>query len=261
MAFFTSLGGLVGSAFGMPMVGTAVGGLVDSFVGSRDQQQANDKNVELSREQMGFQERMSSTSYQRAVKDMEAAGLNPMLAYAQGGASTPSGSLTHVEPKAPIGATTAKQGADTAAAVQQMMQSRAQVDLATAQAEKIRSETMDQKLNTAFLLQRINHLRTGADLQWQQQLTESKRPDQVASDTELKRYLAAIAQIEATQKGDTFSADVARRKAESTLTELEIPKSKAEAKFYEGLGELNPYLRMVLDLLKGGSSARQIMRK
>lgn len=97
----------------MPIVAAAITAGAALAGGAMDNHSARS----AAQKQQRFQERMSNTSYQRGVEDMKKAGLNPMLAYSQGGATVPSGA------KADTGAfTKAAQGVGSAVAIKTQLE-------------------------------------------------------------------------------------------------------------------------------------------
>lgn len=104
-----------------PLLAAAGSSLIGGLFGMKGQQDANHANAtqvaamnafnaQEAQKNRDFQERLSDTQYQRATADMRAAGLNPALAYQQGGAGTPSGATASggaarfENPSAPMGA-------------------------------------------------------------------------------------------------------------------------------------------------------------
>lgn len=125
--------GAIGSALGAGTAGWGVP-LIGAGLGYMSGQQRNRQQTRASREQMAFQERMSSTAYQRAMADMRSSGLNPILAYKQGGASSPGGAQpTLIDPMqgAQVGMSTATQSAKIGSEIKQI---EAAADLAIQQA-------------------------------------------------------------------------------------------------------------------------------
>lgn len=101
-------------------------------------------------QQMRFQERMSSTAYQRAMQDMREAGLNPMLAAKVGPASSPVGAMANIQD---IGTPAAQAATSAYQASTQRTVGEAQEQLSTAQAnvadetaEKIKVETKNLRV-------------------------------------------------------------------------------------------------------------------
>lgn len=115
------------------LAGSAIGA-ASSYFGGKKQNRANERIAQADRD---FTERMSSTAYQRSMADMRKAGLNPILAYKQGGASTPGKAGI---PAVNVGAGAGEHISSAVGKYTQAAAMRQNIKLSTAQTQKTTSE-------------------------------------------------------------------------------------------------------------------------
>lgn len=195
-----------------PAIIGGIASIAGALIGSKGQGDTNVANAQEAQRNREFQERMRSTQYQTSVEDMRKAGLNPALAYQQGGAGTPTGATAVHQNPAAQAQTAAASAVQT---FQDMRRTNAEIERTTAETDLTRTNT---QLTNQNLLLRILDKELG-----------------------YKTYGEALDRIKAESRESVSTA--AEAEASRRIRELAIPEAEAISNFYRSnIGKLDPYI-------------------
>lgn len=209
-------------------LGVLSGGLTNKWAGNSAQhamdfsasQQlvSEDFNREEAQKTRDWQQQMRATQYQTATADMQKAGLNPMLAYSQGGAGTPSGATASVGTGAGGTAAPVRDVLDNASTA-------AQIQLITANADKAQSEADLNRENLPVVRGQVG-------LQNAQMALLREQAERTAHWTDLtiaEKDLVLQNIKNAIRTGENIEANTANTKVNTVLRQLDVPEARNKA--------------------------------
>jgi len=236
-------------------------GLVSGGLGLLGSVFSNQSNKDIANQANQFSAQQYATRYQTTVKDMQAAGLSPMLAYSQGAGSAPSGQVGHAQQNV---MSSALEGYHKATERSMM---KAQMDLLENQAVKANQEMLESQARTKGIdLDNTVKQLYSIDRARQEVANLGGTADEIASRITLNNAQAAQAtknidvMIQNIQTGNAseaqLRAQIEQLKAYTLNLNLDSSEKQAMAKMWDTLGSggaaaktFVPFLQMLKSIL------------